>query len=111
MAFHMSWMSFFISFVAVFAAAPMVPVLREDIGLTKEAVGTAGVTAVTGTVFCRVIMGSICDTLGPRYGHAFLMLGASPAVFAMALVQDSIGFIICRLFIGFSLATFVATQF
>lgn len=110
-AFHFSWMSFFVSFVAVFAAAPMVPVLREDLALTKASVGTAGVAAVTGTVFCRVIMGSVCDTLGPRYGHAFLMLGTSPAVFGMALATDAVGFIVCRLFIGFSLATFVATQF
>mmetsp|Transcript_12325 Transcript_12325/g.31045 ORF Transcript_12325/g.31045 Transcript_12325/m.31045 type:complete len:544 (+) Transcript_12325:87-1718(+) len=111
MAFHFSWMSFFCSFVAVFAAAPLVPVLREDLGLTKPAVGSAGVAAVTGTVFCRVIMGTVCDTLGPRYGHAFLQLGCAPALFAMALVQGPTGFIICRLFIGFTLATFVATQF
>mmetsp|Transcript_14 Transcript_14/g.35 ORF Transcript_14/g.35 Transcript_14/m.35 type:complete len:497 (-) Transcript_14:9-1499(-) len=110
-AFHLSWISFFVSFVAVFAAAPMVPVLREDLGLTKPAIGTAGVAAVTGTVFCRVIMGSVCDTLGPRYGHAFLQLGISPAVFCMAIVQGSAGFIVGRLLIGFSLATFVATQF
>lgn len=110
-AFHITWISFFASFVAVFAAAPMVPVLREDLGLTKPDVGTAGVAAVTGTVFCRVIMGSICDTLGPRFGHAFLQLGCAPAVFGLAVANGPAGFLCGRLFIGFSLATFVCTQF
>ena len=39
------------------------------------------------------------------------MLGTAPAVFAMANVQTAIGFILCRFFIGFGLATFVACQF
>merc|ERR1712242_523551 len=56
-------------------------------------------------------MGVVCDTFGPRYGHAFLMLGTAPAVFGMALADGFTSFLLCRFFIGFSLATFVATQF
>merc|ERR1712100_690278 len=65
----------------------------------------------TGTIFCRIVMGVVCDTFGPRYGHAFLMLGTAPAVFGMALADGFTSFLLCRFFIGFSLATFVATQF
>mmetsp|Transcript_18226 Transcript_18226/g.43618 ORF Transcript_18226/g.43618 Transcript_18226/m.43618 type:complete len:539 (+) Transcript_18226:107-1723(+) len=111
LAFHLSWLSFFVSFFAVFAAAPMTPVIREDLNLTQTSIGTAGVTAVTGTIFCRILMGSICDAFGPRYGHAFLQLGTAPAVFGMAVVRGPLDFILCRFFVGFSLATFVATQF
>ena len=49
--------------------------------------------------------------VGPRYGHAFLMLGTAPVVFSIATINDAAGFILCRFFIGLSLATFVANQF
>jgi len=73
-AFHLAWMSFFASFMAAFAAAPMIPVIREDLNLSQTCIGVAGVTAVTGTIFSRVLMGSVCDTIGPRYGFAVLLL-------------------------------------
>jgi len=110
-AFHFSWMSFFVSFLSTFAAAPMIPVIRNNLDLTKGELGNAGIAAVTGTIFCRMSMGFVCDTLGPRYGHAVLLMGTAPAVFCMALVDGSTSFLLCRFFIGFSLATFVATQF
>ena len=110
-AFHLSWISFFTSFVSTFAAAPMIPVIRNNLDLTKGELGNAGIAAVTGTIVCRCVMGYVCDTLGPRYGHAVLMLGTAPAVFGMALADGATSFLLCRFFIGFSLATFVATQF
>jgi NNP family nitrate/nitrite transporter-like MFS transporter len=35
----------------------------------------------------------------------------APAVFTVALVTNGMGFLLCRLFIGFSLCTFVGCQF
>ena len=110
-SFHLSWMSFFTAFLSTFAAAPMIPVVRENLNLTKGDLGNAGIAAVCGNILGRVVMGWVCDTYGPRFGHSVLMLSTAPAVFCMSLVTTPIGFIMSRFVIGFGLATFVATQF
>lgn len=45
-AFHLCWFGFFTSFVSTFAPAAMIPVVREDLGLSKADLGNAGVNAV-----------------------------------------------------------------
>ena len=110
-SFHMSWLGFFISFVSTFAAAPLVPIIREDLDMTKPQLGQAGLAAVTGVIIMRVLMGSICDVVGPRYGLALILLITAPFCFCMPFVTTAGGFLICRLGIGLGLATFVACQF
>jgi len=110
-AFHASWISFFTSFLSTFAPAALAPVLRDDLDLDKEDLTNAGIAAVTGTIAARIAMGTICDTFGPRFGHAFLMLLTAPAVFGISLITGAGGYIACRFVIGISLAAFVACQF
>lgn len=110
-SFHMSWIGFFVSFVSTFAAAPMVSIIREDLELTKPNLGDAGLAAVTGTIVARVIMGSVCDVVGPRYGLSIVLLLSAPFCFCMSFVTSAAGFLVCRLGIGLGLATFVACQF
>lgn len=110
-AFQVSWISFFLTFFATFAIPSLLPVIREDLDLSKSAVSGAAVASVAGAIFSRLALGTICDLYGPRYGHAFLQLLTSAATMCMATVTTSAGFIIVRMCIGFSLATFVACQF
>ena len=110
-AFHLSWIGFMQSFISTFSAAPMAPVIRDSLSLTKKELANAGIATVTAVVFMRVAMGPICDKLGPRYGMAGLLLIFAPATLCLGLTNDGTNFLIARMFIGITLATFVTCQY
>ncbi|MEW5306442.1 MAG: hypothetical protein WDW38_007382 [Sanguina aurantia] len=110
-AFHLAWISFFASFVATFAPAALITVIRDDLtGITKVDLGNAGVASITGAIFARVCMGTFCDLVGPRLAVASVLLITAPAVFCMSMVENFSGFAAERFFIGCSLCMFVVCQ-
>ncbi|GAV61957.1 MFS_1 domain-containing protein [Cephalotus follicularis] len=110
-AFHLSWVSFFACFVSTFAAPPLLPVIRDNLNLTATDIGNAGIASVSGAVFARFAMGTACDLFGPRLASASLILITAPAVYFTSIASSPISFLLVRFFSGFSLATFVSTQF
>lgn len=110
-AFHLSWISFFSCFVSTFAAPPLLPIIRDNLNLTANDIGNAGIASVSGAVFARVAMGTACDLFGPRLASASLILITAPAVYFTAMANSPVSFLLVRFFTGFSLATFVSTQF
>lgn len=109
--FHIAWLTFFVCFFGWFGLAPLMPTIRQDLGLTKGQVGNTIIAAVSATIFARLIIGKLCDTWGPRKTHtALLLIGAFPVMF-VGLAHSYTSFLLFRLAIGVIGASFVVTQF
>lgn len=111
LSFHLSWFSFFTCFVSTFAAPPLLPIIRDNLSLTATDIGNAGIASVSGAVLARLCMGTACDLVGPRLASASLILVTTPAVYFTSLINSPASFLLARFFTGFSLASFVSTQF
>jgi NNP family nitrate/nitrite transporter-like MFS transporter len=109
--FHLAWMAFFVCFFAWFAVAPLMPVIRTDLHLTKDQIANINIAAVAVTIFVRLLVGPLCDRYGARLTYTWLLvLGAVP-VFAIGFAHSYFAFLFCRLCIGAIGASFVITQF
>lgn len=110
-AFHMSWFAFFMCFFAWFGMAPLMILVREEMGLTKEQVGWCGIGAVSITVLARLLIGWLCDRFGPRLTYTWLLLFGSLPVMGIGLAEDFETFLLFRVLIGAIGASFVITQY
>ena len=109
-AFHMAWLAFLVSFFAWFGIAPLMPVVRDELGLTQAQVGWCLIGSVGTTIFARLAAGWACDRFGPRLTYsALLVFGAIP-VMAIGLSRSFESFLAFRMCIGFVGASFVVTQ-
>lgn len=110
-AFHLSWMAFFACFFAWFACAPLMPVIKNELGLSLAQVANINIAAVAVTILVRLVIGPLCDRYGPRRAYTgLLLLGALP-VFGVALSHSYASFLFFRLCIGAVGASFVITQY
>lgn len=110
-AFHLTWMAFFVCFFAWFACAPLMPVIKGQLGLTVAQIANINIAAVAVTILVRLIVGPLCDRFGPRKTYTgLLLLGALP-VFGVGLSQSYESFLFFRLCIGAVGASFVITQY
>jgi NNP family nitrate/nitrite transporter-like MFS transporter len=110
-AFHLSWLAFFSCFFAWFGIAPLMKLVRDDLQLTQEQVGHSIIAGVAATVLARLLIGRLCDTLGPRRTYTWLLLLGSLPVMGVGLAWNFESFIVFRLLIGLIGGAFVITQY
>ncbi|MGM0832842.1 MAG: NarK family nitrate/nitrite MFS transporter [Pseudomonadota bacterium] len=110
-AFHFSWFAFHICFFGWFGIAPLMAVVREDLSLTQTQIGNTIIASVAITVIVRLLIGVLCDKIGPRKTYTgLLMLGAVP-VMGIGFANSFETFLLARLAIGAIGASFVITQY
>ncbi|MGB0922205.1 MAG: MFS transporter [Alphaproteobacteria bacterium] len=109
--FHLTWMAFFLCFFGWFGIAPLMPLVREDLGLTKAQIGNTIIASVAITVFVRIVIGALCDKIGPRKAYTGLLVLGSIPVMTIGLAQSYETFLLFRLAIGAIGASFVITQY
>ena len=110
-AFHMAWLAFFLCFFAWFGVAPLMPVIRQELHLTKAQTGNSIIASVALAVFGRLLMGWLCDRIGPRKTHAALLILGSLPVMLIGFSHDYASFLTFRLTIGIIGSSFVVTQY
>jgi NNP family nitrate/nitrite transporter-like MFS transporter len=110
-AFHLSWLAFFVCFFAWFATAPLMPLIRGELQLSKDQLANIGIAAVAVTVFGRLLVGPLCDRYGPRRTYTWLLLLGALPVFGIAFAHSYSSFLFFRLGIGIAGAGFVITQY
>jgi NNP family nitrate/nitrite transporter-like MFS transporter len=109
--FHMTWFAFFLCFFAWFGIAPLMAVVREDLSLTKEQFGNTIIASVAITVIARLLIGWLCDRIGPRKAYTWLLIVGSLPVMGIGLARDYETFLLFRAAIGAIGASFVITQY
>jgi NNP family nitrate/nitrite transporter-like MFS transporter len=109
--FHITWLTFFFCFFAWFGIAPLMPLISEQLHLTKAQKGNIGIASVSATIIARLLVGRLCDTWGPRKTYTLLLILCSIPVMLIGLSNSYISFLIFRLAIGIIGASFVLTQF
>lgn len=110
-AFHCSWFCFFIAFFIWFAIAPLLPEVKQTLGISKQQIWTSNICSVAGTIFLRFVNGPMCDKYGARIPMGSILIFASIPCALTGLVNSATSLAVLRFFIGFGGSTFVMCQY
>jgi MFS transporter, NNP family, nitrate/nitrite transporter len=110
-AFHITWMTFFLCFFGWFGLAPLMPVIKKEFNLTPDQIANINIAAVSITILARLLIGWVCDKIGPRLAYTILLAAGSLPVMCIGFAYSYESFLLCRLAIGFIGASFVITQY
>jgi len=109
--FHITWLTFFFCFFAWFGIAPLMPLVAEQLHLTKAQKGNIGIASVSATIIARLFVGQLVDKWGPRKTYTLLLLLSAIPVLLIGLSNSYLSFLLFRLSIGVIGASFVITQY
>jgi len=135
-AFWAATLAFMLAFIGWFAFAPLMVVVRKDIGLCdnnddvqaalaegddefkcvcgptcKSKIADANIAAVSFDVFTRFILGAVIEKFGPRLTDCFLLSFGALMVLVSTSVTSHMGLIFVRFFVSSLGSTFVVNQF
>jgi NNP family nitrate/nitrite transporter-like MFS transporter len=109
--FHITWLTFFFCFFAWFGIAPLMPLISEQLHLTKAQNGNVAISSVSETIIARLLVGKLTDRYGPRKVYTWLLVICAFPVMFIGLADSYMTFLLFRLGISVIGASFVLTQF
>jgi len=86
-------------------------IVREEMSLTKDQGGWCIIGSVAFTTFARLVIGWLCDRVGPRLAYTWLLVIGSLPVMSIGLAHSFETFLLFRVLIGAIGAAFVITQY
>ena len=104
---HMSWLAFFISFVIWFNHAPLMMLIKQDLGISDTEVQIILILNMALTIPARVITGLVVDRFGARISYSVLLAVCSGPCFMFASAENFADLAWARFFLGFIGASFV----
>jgi NNP family nitrate/nitrite transporter-like MFS transporter len=102
---------FFIAFFIWFAISPLLPEIKDSLGLSKKEIWTSSIAGVGGTILIRFILGPLCDKYGARVLFSLVLCGASIPTACTGFIHTAQELVILRAFIGLAGGTFVMCQY
>jgi len=104
---HYTWFAFFMTFVVWLGLGPMMPFIKEALGLTDQQAKVLLILNVAMTIPARIVVGMLVDKLGPRimYTGILVLGGLISIAFAWADSYEKLALL--RFLSGFIGAGFV----
>ena len=97
---HLTWIAFFLTFVAWFNMAPFNTTIMHQLGLTETQINILMICNVVLTIPARIIIGTLTDHYGPQKVFSGLLLFAGVVCITFSLAQSFEGLFINRLLMG-----------
>jgi NNP family nitrate/nitrite transporter-like MFS transporter len=94
-----------------FSISPLLSEVQDDLGLSKQQIWSSSISAVSGTIIMRFLLGPFCDKYGPRIPMGIILFVSAVPTAMTGLVQNATGLTILRFFIGIGGSTFVMAQY
>jgi len=109
-SFHYSWLSNFVAIFIWFSNAPLLPEIKDTLGLTPKQIWVSNIIAICGDIVMRPFFGSLTDKFGSRILMGGLLMAASIPTACTGLVNNFAALCILRLLIGCAGSSFVICQ-
>ncbi len=104
---HFTWFAFFMTFVVWLGLGPMMPFIKEALGLTDQQAKVLLILNVAMTIPARIIVGMLVDKLGPRIMYTGILVLGGMISIAFAWADSYEQLAILRFLCGFIGAGFV----
>lgn len=97
---HLTWVAFFLTFIAWFNMAPFNTTIMHTLGLSSAEIDILMICNVALTIPARIIIGFWVDKYGPQKVFSGLLIFSALVCFGFALSHDFKTLVVTRLLMG-----------